>query len=111
VVRPLRAERLLWEIINEAVTGRTAKGMPASECPKLSVCAIFSIELKRMPVTVVMAKKSYCRSSWYMSCARYIVTRALEARAVPDNLFKQWLSSPHKFVVGFTWPSQATWRL
>ena len=75
------------------------QGMSAPECPRLSGCPFFNNKFKNMPAAAEMAKKSYCRSSQYEDCARYIVAQALGVSAVPDNLYPDQVDRAHALIV------------
>jgi hypothetical protein len=73
--------------------------MSAPECPRLSGCPFFNNKFKSMPAAAELAKKSYCRSSEHVGCARYIVAQAMGASAVPDNLYPDQAERAHAMIV------------
>ena len=78
--------------------GRIADAMTSSVCPRLSGCAFINVKMKHMPGTAELAKKSYCRSEHHESCARFIMSQALRAPAIPDNLYPDQVERAHALI-------------
>ena len=56
------------------------------ECQHLSRCLFYKDKMDDMPVTAEMFKHRFCTGD-YSNCARFMVSKALGASAVPPHLF------------------------
>lgn len=56
------------------------------ECECVSRCTLFDERMADMPATAELFKNRYCRSD-HLTCARYVVFKALGLERVPPDLF------------------------
>ena len=56
------------------------------DCECLPRCPFFNDKMVGLPATAELFKKQYCRSN-YLTCARYMVFKALGRERVPADLF------------------------
>ena len=71
--------------------------MPDCEC--LAACPFFNDKMADMPSMAGTYKNKYCRGD-FLSCARYMVCKALGKEAVPKDLFPNQLSRAQKLIEG-----------
>ena len=60
--------------------------MKMAECEILSTCVFFNDKMANMPATTAIYKERYCQSD-NLTCARYMVFKALGRPKVPSDLF------------------------
>jgi hypothetical protein len=60
--------------------------MKMAECEILSTCVFFNDEMANMPATAAIYKERYCQGD-NLTCARYLVFKAVGRLKVPSDLF------------------------
>lgn len=70
-----------------------------TECESLKACPFFNDELANMPKMAETIKTNYCRAD-FVSCARFMVSKALGKEFVPRDLFPNQSARAKEIISG-----------